>query len=120
MFKVGDWVIRGNDQGIDSNGKNANRLIFKITKFGILDDEELAVFNRHSAPLNELNKWQPKVGEWCWFYNEIPNKPPILGKFIGMFMSSTYKCHWRGIVDSFTIYEHCEPFIGELPSFLQH
>ena len=47
----------------------------------------------------DCRKWQPKEGEWCWISDESSKRP--------------YLQKWRN-----QIVEHCEPFIGELPSFL--
>ena len=100
-FKVGDWVRDLRD----------NR-VFQINSVN---------FNLKLSTKNTVYvHWQPKIGEWCWFWNKdrlhtvaqlvevcnegnrkyfasIPNKPHQLGGY----------------------YENCEPFLGHLPTKLQ-
>lgn len=66
-----------------------------------------------SKPEIILPKWQPKPGEWCWFWDST-DFPPCLGQFEEM-NDRKYRdrdrenCNWN----------YCEPFIGELPSYLK-
>lgn len=57
---------------------------------------------------SDFKQWQPKVGEWCWFWNPR-NIVPELAKFEYMHMHHFY-------TNRDIIYDWCEPFIGELPS----
>ncbi len=57
--------------------------------------------------------WQPKEGEWCWFWDKKDNTPSI-GKIEKYHNGYYYSSAFNG-----SICEYCEPFIGELPSFLK-
>ena len=58
--------------------------------------------------------WQPKEGEWCWFWNKDSEMPPVLRRF-----KQTQKDGAHITKDDCYFYDYCEPFIGELPSFLK-
>ena len=92
-FKVDDWVKTIN--GID-----------KIT--GIHDNNVDLLVNQFST-LEQLEKWEPKTGEWCWFWDKDSKslmKSPLLGKYGEYSWSLEY-------------YDYCEPFFGTLPSIEQ-
>jgi len=100
MFKVGDWVTW-------VNPANGNK---ELTLIKTIEDKE--AFDEWGEEL-----WQPKEGEWCWFYNTGEGKP-FCGKFVTIIQKNnytTYRAHnaWHEC-------EYCEPFIGELPTFLQY
>jgi hypothetical protein len=65
-----------------------------------------------------LTHWQPQLGEWCWFWNVLNGayEIPVLRKFVkmteeGFYLADNIVCDWA--------YTNCEPFIGELPSFIK-
>ena len=103
-FKVGDWVTTkaGYTKQISGLTRDAcDTLSIGNTSVGIN-----VVFK------NEIELWQPKEGEWCWFWDTITPHRPTLRQF-GKYEE-----------DYFTDTEHnpftsCEPFFGELPSFLR-
>lgn len=66
--------------------------------------------------LRSCIKWKPKYGDWCWFYNTITH-PPILSQFTTMYRKY-YGCSNIGPGRKHT-FSKCEPFIGELPSYLK-
>ena len=66
--------------------------------------------------LEECEVWKPKEDEWCWFWNSS----------LGIWFISTLKDfgEYNNLVQYrcnsvYYICEKCEPFIGELPSFLK-
>ena len=96
-FKVGDWV-----RHIESNN------IYKINGFSIHGQTKgfIQIPDEYNlVPQSECELWQPKEGEWCWSKtrNELTNNVCELIRF-----------YW----DNANIGD-CEPFIGELPSFLK-
>lgn len=88
-FKVGDWVVHP-----DADTP------WKLTQNSInhLDNSELKL-------------WQPKPGEFCWFWNESKTHPTLAtftNKSLGLYYSDISN-------DGF---DFCEPFIGQLPTTL--
>jgi len=68
-----------------------------------------------------------REGEWCWFWNSY-NSSPILAQFVAIEdddIDITYivKVRSNSISHQLVLrneeFKGCEPFIGELPSFLQ-
>ena len=94
MFKVGDWVYN-----------TVSKVYSRVEEDSILLDN----YN----PNNIFELWQPKEGEWCWFYSNFwMDKLPILEQFSHI-EDNKFKTK-RGVLTM-----ECEPFIGELPSFLK-
>lgn len=93
-MKVGDWVNLVRDDGI----------IFDTFQY----DNDWNGKNGFSLEL-----WQPKEGEWCWMWNDGFDKP-YLEKL--MKIDKNGKFYAKSVGDRF---KHCEPFIGELPSFIK-
>ena len=101
-FKIGDWVV--------SNHTNKICRCIKIDKLEFQDD----LANWHICTSYKL--WQPKEGEWCWFWNSALGIWFISTlKDFGEYNNSIqYRCN-----SVYYICEKCEPFIGELPSSLK-
>ena len=84
---------------------------------------------------DEVELWQPKVGEWCWFINT--NCAPLLAQFVKMqnqsfWINNKYKSvlgykankfgHYSGNIgpkDEDYVFVYCEPFIGQLPTHIK-
>jgi hypothetical protein len=64
-----------------------------------------------AKPEITVPKWQPKPGEWCWFWDER-NTCARLAKF-AIFKDDAYHEHTHNG------WENCAPFIGELPDHLK-
>ena len=88
-LKVGDWLV--------FEGKE----LFKASK------EDLV-----SLVGCDLELWEPKEGEWCWFTMSDGSKP-LFGQFSGMYKD---KFTWD---NRYYFSDACEPFIGELPSYIK-
>lgn len=92
QFKAGNWVVHP-----DANAP------WKLSQNSIdhLDNSKLEL-------------WQPKAGEWCWFWDS-ENFPPKLRQFKRLLISNKYQ------YESFQAfaYIHCEPFLGKLPTTLK-
>ena len=67
--------------------------------------------NMHAS--DDFTLWMPKEGEWCWMWNDGFDKP-YLEKL--MKIDKNGKFYAKSVGDRF---KHCEPFIGELPSFIK-
>lgn len=95
-FKLGDWF------------RAPSGCIYQINETDILHGTE------HFIP------WQPKPGEWCWFYSKEIKQEHIGTHWaipsLGQFKSKTE----TGVetIEGF-LYLYCKPFIGELPSLLK-
>ena len=112
-FKVGDWV---------RDGENIYQFI-----------EPSSIYSYESS-LQRCELWKPQLGEWCWFSNSRSYDTPCLRKFITVIddtyiaLNSQNSSHItptevpsfkKGISDSYVTYKNCEPFIGQLPSYLK-
>lgn len=92
-FKVGDWVkVRGS--------------IYKLDFCDVLRFKD-----------EEIELWQPQVGEWCWFYSS-GMETPFFGRLKALVLISQTS-GYLAEEQPFKPYTQCEPFIGTLPSFLQ-
>jgi len=74
-----------------------------------------------------LVEWEPKEGEWCWFWNSY-NSSPVLAQFVAIEdddIDITYiaKVRSNNISHQLVLrneeFKGCEPLIGELPNFLK-
>ena len=66
---------------------------------------------------DEVKLWQPKVGEWCWFWNrDKPNKTKLKQLYS---INYEHDVHWTYKTIDCKTYQHCEPFIGQLPTHLK-
>ena len=119
-FKVGDWVKQ-----VKENYSNYNKC-FKIK--AVLNDNlyivESNIFDIDTIQNtdSQFELWEPKQGEWCWFWNG--DKQPFLAQMD--FLENDEDCinYWtkQGIHGSYAdlsdathCFQYCEPFIGELP-----
>jgi hypothetical protein len=64
-----------------------------------------------SKPEIILPKWQPKPGEWCWFWDDIKAES-VLRKF-SIMNGNRFECNLG------SRWLNCAPFIGELPEHLK-
>jgi hypothetical protein len=65
-----------------------------------------------NLPAPQPEKWQPKPGEWCWFWIGISFV--VIDQFAEFSMpSGIYKTKTGGW------YRNCAPFTGELPEHLK-
>jgi hypothetical protein len=124
MFKVGDWV-RYKDGSVVKLVQKLNDTCTKETLFRTRKDLEF--LKDMGAEL-----WQPKEGEWCWFYNKTRDIPvlrmfshfnekavPQTDNYEWIGDEKIYKC-FRDIYKSSTVgYWIAEPLIGELPLSLK-
>jgi hypothetical protein len=68
----------------------------------------------HAKPEIILPKWQPKEGEWCWFWDgDTDRTSAVLGKFLRITELGLYINHGG------SAWQNCAPFNGELPEHLK-
>ena len=98
-FKVGDWVVH-------------NGVAKRVTKVvdGLIDslDNQVAVIMKDES----LELWEPKEGDFCWFWNKSNIYPKIAtftNKSLGMYYADISN-------DGF---DFCEPCLGRLPSTIE-
>ena len=106
-FKVGDWVI---------NKTSKQRIIKKVTS---VYSDTVTVGNPtvgiNVMLVKDLELWEPKLGEWCWFWNF--NEMPTLEQFSKYHNLDDHLGNYETL--AVKLYQHCEPFIGELPTYLK-
>lgn len=68
-----------------------------------------------NLPAPQPEAWQPKPGEWCWFWVGNANSA-VLNKFES-YSNHTQKCRYKTLSGSY--YDNCAPFVGELPEHLK-
>lgn len=68
-----------------------------------------------NLPAPEPEKWQPKEGEWCWFWNNYNSYAAVIAKFAEILN----KKYMAKINSELVDYPNCAPFIGELPEHLK-
>lgn len=66
---------------------------------------------------NECELWKPKEHEWCWFWDE--GMKPVLSKYVRYLKVLGYVSEGAWYQKEKTGWQYCEPFIGELPSYIQ-
>ena len=122
QFKVGDWVTINwhqeeephqitdiwegdSTESVESSSNPSSTVFFDTCAYRLLE---------------ECTHWQPKKGEWCWFWDK--GDMPML-------LQSSAEI---GKTDKYTLYfslqkqqhgndasEYCEPLIGQLPSCIK-
>ena len=122
-FKPGDWVKYKDQQ---------DTTIYKVMDIlsNDLIDIEDTIVDKYDIEL-----WQPKPNEWCWFINT--NCAPLLAQFVKMqnqsfWINNEYKSvlgykankfgHYSGNIgpkDEDYVFVYCEPFIGQLPTHIK-
>ena len=78
--------------------------------YKIVDNFDLEYCKQHNCEL-----WDPKQGEWCWFWDDNYTYP-VLRQYEGL-DSDTGKSMYRSNLGYY--YDYCEPFIGTLPTVCQ-
>lgn len=106
-FKLDDWVI---------STKYPKASPIKIQHQHAIDTGIFGTYTNTKGQANllyseECMPWQPKVGEWCWFWDENYTTA-ILAKFENISNGLFVEHHGN-------IFEYCEPFIGQLPTHLK-
>lgn len=105
-FKPGDWVI------VNNSFENIIKVEYEDYEE---DGIETRIFIDNSEEYygaEDVEIWQPKPGEWCWFWDE-QYTTAILAKFIEKTDEGYFEHHGNS-------FEYCEPFIGTLPSHLKN
>lgn len=140
-FKVGDWVILDFIKLTDTSDKYKNCAvqINGIKNGNYYYDKNCTSLiselpgNKGDWIITEL--WQPKLNDWCWFYDVPHYDMPVLQKFVTTIgdyyiaLNDFNSKHTnlesvpsfeKGISDSYNRWKYCEPFLGTLPSTLRN
>lgn len=107
MFKAGDWLRHKTIENEIVKAKNTGH---RQNFVEVIDLSQLHWEVTRQYDINSLEPWQPKQGEWCWFWNEYDDIP-TLNRFLCMYSDDE-----NGLPNGF---DFCEPFTGQLPSFLK-
>jgi hypothetical protein len=94
MFKIGDWV------------KENRKPPYKIT-----DEDVLRVVKNRKKSMY-VGLWKPQENEWIWVNGSF-------GRCVNIIDETTVEGHYIGGSDFKLDISKCEPFIGELPTFLR-
>jgi hypothetical protein len=86
--------------------------VFYYTRDGRITPYDATPMLYPSKPEIILPKWQPKPGEWCWFWDEGTNGV-LLAKFTNITEGKLYRSHGG------SVWKYCAPFNGELPEHLK-
>jgi len=98
-FKVGDWVEFPDFW--DPRPKQIVRI-----------NNGVAFTKDNKCLLEQLSKWAPHPDEYCWFWNTTTLVThPVIATFERMLNES--------FETDIGPFDHCEPFIGSLPSYLR-
>ena len=110
-FKPGDWVIIPNDSDKRSLAqvKETYTESSKVKLYWPSEDSAAVC-----SEMTHYELWQPKSGEWCWFWCVSDFDAPILSRFYNM-KDNLFTCTNSKQI----LFTHCEPFIGQLPTILK-
>lgn len=105
-FKIGDWVIV-----TTSGGHISTNQITSIPDHVHIrvNDQNLLTVARACV------LWEPKTNEWCWFWNT--GEPPILDRLHKHYDLNDHLGNYE--TQRNCLYQHCEPFIGQLPTIIK-
>ena len=109
-FKVGDWVT------INWHQEKEPYQIIDIWEGDSTDSvksssnpSSTVFFDTYADRLlKDCTQWKPKENEWCWFWDKEG--------VITIQQASSVNNTPKGCVRP---YKYCEPFIGELPSWIE-
>lgn len=113
-FKRGDWVRNKYTMYV---GNNNFKVKTKLLQISIAEHDVIRCTNGSEFIIarDSIELWTPQPGEWCWFWKGYPSSEvPQLQQFKELEELGRYTTMQKGC------FNHCEPFIGELPTFLQH
>ena len=117
-FKIGDWVIVDTDDFksckphcIEEFGHNGATVLIE----GVWENRKI---KKLSVNCNFLTLWQPKEGEWCWFFDN-KREIPKLGKLKHKTDNQYVAYMTLNASMSVQYFKFCEPFIGQLPTTLK-
>jgi hypothetical protein len=105
-FKVGDYAY--------TETGYLGTIVGQTHKYIAIDVKDDIYYNDP----NKIKPWQPQEDEWCWFYNDDMSIP-VFDLFFNTTPKGKYKSyHSHGVRDC-NKWQHCEPFIGNLPAHLK-
>lgn len=66
-----------------------------------------------NLPAPQPEAWQPKPGEWCWFWDD-DSQFIVVAKFVKITKNGKFKAQFE-----YYPWDNCAPFTGELPEHLK-
>lgn len=104
-IKIGDFVREYDNRGLPM------KRIEKVLEIDKKDYIKVTNSQVNYELLKNFKKWKPEEIEWCWFIEDIEMFPVgiILDRF-SKYSNKKYMTYY-----SEKEYQHCFPFIGELP-----
>lgn len=124
-FKVGDLVnVQSNSNNTLANTGRTVNFTGKIV--AIHQYNGICIHSLDRNPIEgdwyspeELSIWQPKAGEWCWFFNKNSKEIPILAQFDYMsehiYVTVEIQIPFSGEESYAYGFNSCIPFTGILP-----
>ena len=112
-FKIGDWVrlLKTNKIYKVSRVISNTELFLELTvSDNYKSSAHIASCNMNT--INDIELWQPKENEWCWFWNFRDTEPKF--KQFNKMLGKKYGTKTQA-GESF---EFCEPFVHKLPTLL--
>ena len=111
QFKVGDWIKHTYNMYV---GNNNFEVKTKLLQISIAEHDVIKCTNGPEFIIarDSIELWTPQPGEWCWFWNKNKLTQELRLAQFSHKDSTFYSMHEHEFV-------YCEPFIGELPTFLK-
>ena len=98
-IKKGTWINIVRDDGI----------IFNTLKYDGIDKPKYGY---------SFEAWEPKQGDYCWFYNNTAQSSCRLAIFDKIAFGKGREGQYRDKQGKY--FTKCEPFINDYPSFIGH
>ena len=107
--KEGDFVRIMNYVRDDNNSVESPSTVcsIRLITMGVVYFNEVS----NSVPISNVIKWEPKEGEWCFFWDNN-NHGVVVRRFKCIYQKDSYKD------SSFVYWKFCAPFSGTLPKEL--
>ena len=118
-FKVGDWVRVTADVNRPSYICKIKSISHSWNPCEQSHNGPLCI-NGSLVPLPDVTAWTPQPDEWCWFWDYDKDNPRLAQYRKMSHTQFEAKCNDFENYEILGHYNFCEPFLGELPSFLQY
>ena len=111
-FRVGDWLV----EIYSGDFAKVLNIYKKDIRVHLLKSNSII-----TTESTDFIHWQPKKGEWCWWFS-TKNRVPTIGQFLTIETDGNrkYSATFPNTPHpSIAYYDYCEPFLGTLPTKLQ-
>ena len=130
-FQIGDWVKdiqNGALYKIKEIKEFPKEPTYKRFNFFNTKETWIDIFN-DEVDSDEWELWKPTKDKWCWFFNnktDIPTLAKLIEITTLFDRDKTYIVKTPSCISETSYnysrtmnFKYCEPFIGELPSFIK-